>query len=153
MEACGFRSAQQLALEEVDMERKLYRPDGSLYVTIYPEPEEGWIYVDWEGFLQIDMVKEGSEELLAMIRETGLSKVLISNKKISGPWNKANEWYSSSWNPRAEAAGLKYMGVIISDNIFSQLSLQGFEKLSDDKYKVFSHYDAEVVKNWLRTRH
>ncbi|WP_224996073.1 hypothetical protein [Cesiribacter sp. SM1] len=131
------------------MERTLKRPNGSVFVSLTFIPEEEYIFVGWDGYLDLEMVKQGSEELLAMIEETKSQKTLICNKKITGPWNKANSWYAASWNPRAKKAGLKYMAVVVSDNIFAQLSLQGFEKVCNGNYSVFCHNDAEVAREWL----
>lgn len=87
-------------------EKILKRPGGSPFIKLSYKPAEQYIFVDWEGYLDTDLVKQGSEELLNMIVETGAQKTLISNEKVSGSWNKANEWYASSWNPRAKEAGL-----------------------------------------------
>jgi hypothetical protein len=59
-------------------------------------------------FFTVDLVKSGSEELLKIIKETTCHKVLVDNRKVSG---------------------LTDMAVIMSDNIFTQLSLQGFAKV------------------------
>lgn len=50
---------------------------------------------------------------------------------------------------RAKEAGLKYMAVVLSDNIITQLSLQSFEKVNKGSYTVLSHYDREAAKEWL----
>jgi hypothetical protein len=133
----------------IKMERILKRPNGSTFVKIIYVPEEEYIFVDWDGYLDVEMVKQGSEELLAMTEETKAQKALICNKKITGPWNKANSWYASSWNPRAKKAGLKYMSVIVSDNIFAHLSLQSFEKICNGSYYVYTHNDANTAREWL----
>ncbi|MDW7695042.1 hypothetical protein R9C00_29375 [Flammeovirgaceae bacterium SG7u.111] len=75
-----------------------------------------------EGFITVDLVKAGSEELLKSFKQIGgCSKILVENSKTTDSWHKANDW-----NPRAVAAGLKTMGVILSADFFTQLSLQGF---------------------------
>ena len=131
------------------MEKVLKRPGGSPFVKITYVAAEQYIFVDWDGYLEVEMVKQGSEELLKMIKETKVQKTLISNQKVTGPWIKANEWYAKDWNPRAKEAGLKYMSVIVSDNVFTQLSLQGFEKINNGSYVVNSHYDAKAAREWL----
>lgn len=134
------------------MEKVLKRPNGTSFVKIKYVQAEQWIFVDWDGYLDVDLVKQGSEELLKMIKETKVKKTLISNEKVTGPWNKANDWYATDWNPRAKEAGLKFMSVVVSDNIFSQLSLQGFEKVNNGSYMVHSHYDQKVAQEWLKNQ-
>src|SRR6187399_1576518 len=118
------------------MKKECKRPDGSAYATITYEKENNLIYLDWNGFLSVELVKEGSEELLKIIQQTMCSKVLVDNRKVSGPWQSANGWYETDWNPRAAKAGLTDMGVIMSENIFTQLSLQGFAKVTKGVYTV-----------------
>lgn len=131
------------------MEKVLKRPNGSPFVKITYFPSGHYIFVDWDGYLDVELVMQGSEALLEMIQQSGVEKVLISNEKVTGPWSKANEWYANNWNPRAKACGLKYMSVIVSDNIFAQLSLQGFERVNNGNYIVYTHYDVKVAKAWL----
>lgn len=125
------------------------RDNGKPFVTLKYMHADQYIFVDWNGYLDVDLVKQGSEALLKMIVETKARKTLISNQKVSGPWSKANEWYESSWNPRARRAGLAYMSVIVSDNILTQISLIGFERVVNGSYTVYTHYDTEAAKEWL----
>jgi hypothetical protein len=136
------------------MKIQLKRKSGteSVYVSITHEKENNWIFVDWNGFLKVDMVKEGSEELLKVIESTGCPNVLVDNSNVTGPWQQANSWYQNDWNPRAIQAGLRNMAVVVSDNVFAQLSLQGFLKISDGIYSVQSFNTMERAKEWLASR-
>jgi hypothetical protein len=133
------------------MKKELKRPNGNdVYATITFEKENNLIYLDWNGFLTVELVKSGSEELLKIIKETLCPKVLVDNRKVSGPWQAANEWYQTDWNPRAAKAGLSDMAVIMSENIFTQLSLQGFAKVSKGVFTV-NVFNAEApARKWLK---
>ncbi|MBT1704049.1 hypothetical protein [Chryseosolibacter indicus] len=133
------------------MKKELNRPNSKdLYAKITYEKENNLIYLDWNGYLSVDLVKSGSEELLAVIKETQCQNVLVDNRKVSGPWQAANEWYQTDWNPRAAKAGLANMAVIMSDNIFTQLSLQGFAKVSKGVFTV-NVFNADVpARKWLK---
>lgn len=133
------------------MKKELKRPNSKeIYVTLTFEKEGGIVYVDWNGYLNVDLVKSGSEELLQMIKETKASKVLVDNRKVSGPWQSANEWYQTDWNPRAAKEGLTDMAVIMSDNIFTQLSLQGFTKVTQGVYAVCVFNSEPQARKWLK---
>ena len=132
-----------------DKNEGLKRSNGNPFVSLKYVHADEYIFVDWNGYLDIDLVKQGSEALLKMILETQARKTLISNEKVSGPWSKANEWYANSWNPRARSAGLAYMSVIMSDSIPTQISLIGFERVVNGSYTVYSHYDKEAAREWL----
>ena len=134
------------------MKKELKRPGpgGTAYATLTYEKEHNWIYLDWNGFLTVDLVKEGSEELLKLIKELKVSKVLVDNRKVSGPWQAANEWYEKDWNPRAVKEGLRNMAVIMSDNLFTQLSLQNFEKITSGVYTVHIFNADAPARTWLK---
>jgi|SRR5690606_33511499 len=134
------------------MKKELKRPGvgGEVYATLTYEKDNNWIYLDWNGFLTVDLVKEGSEELLKLIKEFKVSKVLVDNRKVSGPWQAANEWYANDWNPRAIKEGLRFMAVVMSDNLFTQLSLQNFEKITTGVYTVHSFNADAPARNWLK---
>lgn len=133
------------------MKKELKRPTGKeIYVTLTFEKESNLIYVDWDGFLTVDLVKSGSEELLKLIIETKANKVLVDNRKVSGPWQAANEWYQMDWNPRAAKHGLTDMAVIMSDNVFTQLSLQGFTKVTQGVYAVCVFNSESKARTWLK---
>src|SRR5688572_17620738 len=126
------------------MKKELKKPNSKeLYATITYERQNNLIYLDWNGYLSVELVKSGSEELLGMIKETICPNVLVDNRKVSGPWQSANEWYERDWNPRAAKVGLTHMAVIMSDNIFTQLSLQGFTKVTKGVYTV-SIFNADL---------
>lgn len=134
------------------MKKELKRPGvgGDVYATLTYDKENQWIYLDWNGFLTVELVKAGSEELLKMITDLKVAKVLVDNRKVSGPWQAANEWYEKDWNPRAVGNGLRYMAVIMSDNLFTQLSLQNFEKITSGVYTVHIFNSDPNAKAWLK---
>lgn len=132
------------------MKKELKRPNGKeVYATLTYEKENNLIYLDWNGYLNVDLVKAGSEELLQMIKQTNANRVLVDNRKVSGPWQAANEWYQTDWNPRAAKEGLTDMAVIMSDNIFTQLSLQGFTKVTQGVYQVGVFNAEPQARKWL----
>lgn len=137
-----FKTANQIVLK---------KDSGTPFITINYEEENGWVHLEWKGFLPVDLVKEGSEECLNSIKRIGnVNKVLSDIKNVTGPWSKANEWFDQDWNPRATAAGLKHMAVIVSPNIFSQLSLQGFVEVSNG-FTVRSFQTEEKAREWLKS--
>ncbi|MBT29604.1 MAG: hypothetical protein CMO01_08065 [Thalassobius sp.] len=127
----------------------LKNPKGITFATI--TIEKSFIFIDWNGFLSVDLVKEGSEELLKIFKNAeNIHKILVNNQHVSGPWNKANDWYATDWNPRAIDAGLQYMAVIQSENIFAELSLKGFQKITSGfQTQIFP--DEKQARNWLQS--
>ncbi|MBT29606.1 MAG: hypothetical protein CMO01_08075 [Thalassobius sp.] len=136
---------------EISHQIILKRTTGGHFATITVEEENNLIFIDWNGFLSVELVKEGSEELLKIFKSyQHIHKILVNNKNVSGPWSKANDWYANDWNPRAITAGLKYMAIIESENIFTQLSLKGFQKVSGG-YEAQRFLREEQARNWLQS--
>jgi hypothetical protein len=59
------------------------------------------------------------------------------------------KWSESDWNLRAVEAGLTDMAVIMSDNLFTQLSLQGFARAVKGKYTVEVFNSESEARKWL----
>jgi len=132
------------------MKKELKRPSGKeVYATLTLEKENGLIFLDWNGFLNLELVKAGSEELLIWIKQHKVTKVLVDNSKVSGPWQSANGWYETDWNPRAAKEGLAFMAVIMSENVFAQLSVQGFAKVTQGVYTVNIFNGQPQARTWL----
>jgi hypothetical protein len=134
------------------MVKELKRPNGLIYATLTYEKENKLLFLHWKGFLQVEQLKQGSEELLKMMQETKCVNVLVSNRDVSGPWNDAGymKWAQNDWNPRAIKAGLKYMAILVSDNVFAQMSLQGFEKITVGAYTTRSFNSEVSARDWLK---
>lgn len=131
---------------------QLKRPDGSVYITISEDRINGWVFLDWEGRLELEQVKEGSEAGLVLLKEGGYHKMLVNNQKITSPWHQANPWFLQDWNPRIYAAGLQYMAVIVSPNIFSEVSLKNFEEETAPAYCLSCFQQAQMAKDWLKSK-
>ena len=58
---------------------ELKRPSGKVYATITFEEKNDLIFLDWDGFLPVELVKSGSEELLSIITKTKCTNVLVNN--------------------------------------------------------------------------
>jgi hypothetical protein len=132
------------------MKKELKRPAGKeVYATLTLEKQNDLIFLDWNGYLNLELVKSGSEELLLWIKQHKVTKVLVDNSKVSGTWQSANSWYEADWNPRAAKEGLAFMSIIMSDNVFTQLSAQGFAKVTKGVYTVNVFNGEPQARKWL----
>lgn len=132
----------------IKKEFKRYERKGT-YLTIVFEEENNIVSATWNGFLTIEQVKAGYENLLLMMKEVGAHKILVNHSNVSGPWQAANEWFQTSWNHRAVDGGLTKMAVVMSNNIFTQLSLQGFLRTVEGVYDTALFNDESAARKWL----
>jgi hypothetical protein len=62
---------------------------------------------------------------------------------------KAQAWLISEFNPRATAAGLREVSVVVSDNVFGQLGTQQYAQQTAaqrDKYELHAIYYQSVAE-------
>lgn len=91
----------------------------------------------------------GSEEVLKFIKEVKCKKLLVDNTNIFGPWQSVNAWYQSNWNPRAAAEGLTHIAFVMSKDLFSQISVQGYSKISRAVFDVAVFDSEKEARDWL----
>ena len=125
---------------------------GKVYCKVSADDTNKMVVVDWIGFLKLENLQEGSEGIIAAIKETGYNRTFIVNRQIQGPWDVANDWYATDWNPRAYAAGIEAMAVILSPNIFAQVSVNNFSKAVENKnmFDFGTFKDDEEAIEWLK---
>ncbi len=94
----------------------------SEHIDLFLEVEERWLYVDWKGYQSVDMVKAGCEQMLRLLAEHRLSKVLNDNTHVTGIWVGAAAWVASNWFPRMRQAGLRHFAWVLSPAQLSRIS-------------------------------
>ncbi|OJJ18460.1 hypothetical protein BKI52_22865 [marine bacterium AO1-C] len=73
-------------MTEITEKVVLKKDTDKVFATITYNKEKEWLFINWEGFLTVDMVKEGSEELLNLFKTIGsISKILVNNQQVKGP--------------------------------------------------------------------
>ena len=133
--------------------KTLKSTSGQPFLELSISKEKKIVHLNWIGFLKMENVIKGSEECLNLVKETHYTQILIDNRNIKGPWDMANEWYEKDFNKRLSQNGVKALAVIVSQDIFSRISLENFRK------SVHKHafYHMEIFENeenaikWLLT--
>jgi len=122
----------------------------SLYVEknleISFDPVHQFLYCNWIGFQNKELITEGGAVMLRLLKEKNCSKVLNDNRNVTGPWQEAAEWTSTVWFPSMLQAGLKNFAWIFSPNIFAELSaIKAMPAF--DVVKTFNDYDQ--ARDWI----
>ena len=135
------------------MIKELKRSDrNGIYLTIAFEEKYKLVSGVWHGFLTIEQVKLGYENLLLTMKEVESHKILVNHSDVVGPWQAANKWFETSWNNQAVEKGLTTMAVITSNDLFTQLSLQGFIRTVKGVYETMLFNDESNARKWLIER-
>ncbi|MFP2906571.1 hypothetical protein ACLESD_16205 [Pyxidicoccus sp. 3LFB2] len=94
----------------------------SEHLDIFHDAAEGWLYANWKGYQSVDMVKAGCEEMLRLLTQLQLVKVLNDNTAVTGIWVGAAAWVAANWFPRMRQAGLRHFAWVQSPTRLSYVS-------------------------------
>lgn len=108
------------------------------------------VYANWIGYLNAEQVKEGCEDILKILKEKKVKKILNDNRLVNGTWTQAIDWISTDWFPRALDAGLNAIAYIYSSDVFGKFSVNKLlEKNSLYTSNTFKDFDKAY--EWLKT--
>lgn len=122
---------------------------GRVYITIETDADNRWIFVDWQGYLTADNIKEGARAYTAALARSGFSCVLNDTRSVRGPWDHSMDWVINEWAPNAAQAGLRHFAMISTPETLADGSAANFyAQLTAFRGEVFDNLvDA---KRWLR---
>jgi hypothetical protein len=122
-----------------------------VYYTAEYNKEENWIYTNWIGWVAVDDIMVGASKSLELIKENKCGNILTDNRQVTGPWNKANDWITTEWLPRALNYGMKNFAIITSPNLFSELSAKELEtKLDSIGFTMCRFKEFDDAARWIK---
>lgn len=119
--------------------------------TEYQE-ENNWIYCDWEGYANVDAIKNWGLEFADLIKKTKCAYLLNDASKSTGPWTQAMDWIESVLIPKVIEAGLKYYAHVVSTNTFSEMSAKELNMNIGGQLEMATFKTAEEAKEWLKSK-
>ena len=124
---------------------------GRIYITIETNTENRWIFVDWQGYLTADNIKEGARAYTAALARSGFSCVLNDTRSVRGPWDHSMDWVINEWAPNAAQAGLRHFARISTPETLADGSAANFyAQLTAFRGEVFDN--MADARQWLRTQ-
>lgn len=80
---------------------------------------------------------------------------LADTRQMSALTSDDQRWLNTSWNPRAYAAGIQYVCIVQSENVFGQIAATNYSTntLATKEYQIqpVTQPDVDRAKEWLRT--
>ena len=113
---------------------------GRTYLTIETDEANRWIFVNWQGYLTADSIKEGAKAYTAALAASGFACVLNDTRDVRGPWDHSMDWVINEWAPNAAAAGLQYFALISTPETLADGSAANF-------YAQLTAFHADVFNN------
>jgi hypothetical protein len=119
--------------------------------TEYQE-ENKYIYCDWEGYANVDAIKEWGLEFAELVKKTKCPNLLNDDSKSTGPWTQAMDWIESVLIPKVIQSGLKHYAHVVSSNTFSEMSAKELNMNIGGQLEMATFKTVEEAKDWLKSK-
>lgn len=107
----------------------------------------------WKGHFSSDYFKEGVERTNQLFaNKRPVSRFLVDAQNASLIKKEDTDWAAKTAIPTAIRHGLKYYGFVVPTNVFTQLSLNNFQKELNQpslEIKLFDNIDA--ARAWMKS--
>lgn len=120
------------------------------YLQVIYEGDVPCVHMSWKTFSTSEEMRAGLEKGLELVREKNASKWLADVRQMGIISEEDQKWSNEDWFPRALAAGIKYMAVIVSEDIFNKMSVEEIMN-NVPGTDLTSHYfnSIEDAREWL----
>lgn len=108
------------------MRQELTSALGRVYLTIEIDPENRWLFVDWQGYLTAENIRMSAQAYTDALAQAGYSCVLNDTRSVRGPWDHSTDWVINVWAPRAAQAGLRSFAMITTPETLADGSAATF---------------------------
>ncbi|MEP2772816.1 MAG: hypothetical protein ABJH05_11750 [Fulvivirga sp.] len=81
------------------------------------------IYAEWKGFLKLDQVKKGCLMMTKEIKNNNTKMHLSDHRELRVLSKEVQDYLTQEWFPQVEAAGLKKVAALVSDDVFAKATV------------------------------
>ncbi len=124
---------------------------GGIAFRMYYRAAKNYLFVEWSGYtVRKDIVAGGLAEIEwaeANAKRLGCTALINDNRQLRGSWETAVEWVRNEWSPRMRAAGFRRSAIVMSPDLFTQVSAETMaarSQVDTVEFRVFASLaDAE----------
>ena len=121
------------------------------FIVIELDHQDGWMYVNWRGYVSHYDVMAGCEKILELVKEYHIVQILNDNTHVEGIWSAAAKWVGEEWFPALQEAGLKQFAWVYSPSVLSRLSTDKSIRNTSTPSFIRTFDDIDLAKDWLRS--
>ena len=123
-------------------------------LDVHYDQDNAWLYLDWKGSQEFGMVQAACRQVLALIQQTGVRKVLNDSTHITQTTRELASWVANEYLPQVSHAGVVYVAWVYSQVLYSRSNINLVAHLSDpeDPQIVFFD-DVASAYTWLSSVH
>ena len=101
------------------------------YGAILSAPEVPCIIIQWHGFANRQQFRSLMDRALAAYQNESAQHPtplgwIADCRQLSALTPDDQAWCDSDWNPRAYAAGIRFIGIVIPESIFGKIAVQQY---------------------------
>jgi hypothetical protein len=121
-------------------------------LDLYQDTENDWLYLDWQGDLELASVQDDCRNVLTWVRETGVQKALNDNSRLTKISWELVKWVSEEYLPAAGQLGVQYVAWVHSAVLDCRPDIDLLVPVADNRPPQVALFDdLATAYAWLRS--
>lgn len=118
-------------------------------LDVHYDPENAWLYLDWKGPQELELVQAACQDLTTFIKQTGAHKALNDNTHITQTSWELVKWVAYDYLPEVGRLGLEHVAWVQSPlpSCYSRLDLM--DDFVGNMPQVAIFQDMAAAYEWL----
>lgn len=110
------------------------------------------IHMEWKRYAEGEEFRSGFNVGLELLKQTRVSRWL-GDCRLLGPMTQADQqWINQDWHPRAAAAGMRWVALVLPKAAVARLGLTYIIKRVEQSELAINNFtDIESARAWLRS--
>jgi len=126
--------------------------DQKPYLDIHHIEDGNIVLMEWKDAPDSDQLKEGLNNGLVCLKAQKAYKWIGDVRKMGAIYEEDQTWSNTVWFPSALQAGIRYMAVLVSKDVFNLLTVEEImNKVESLNFESRYFDDVESAKEWLKT--
>jgi len=120
------------------------------YARIEYDEASGAVVGELLEFVEGEDFREYMDEIITVVEEKQATKVIGDTSQFEAALTQEDQgWSVQDWAPRAEAAGVDYMALVMPSDVVAKMSVDSIVEMADDSLERELFSDIEEAKSWL----
>ena len=122
------------------------------FLTIRWDSITQCVVMEWKKFVLGEDFRKGLDKGLELVKEKQSKRWLADLRSIGVVAQEDQDWSNTNWFPRALAAGLTHMAIVVPENVIAKWSVDRIMNKVENTNLTVHYFDGvEKAKQWLRS--
>ncbi|WP_426058602.1 hypothetical protein [Hymenobacter sp. B1770] len=118
-------------------------------LDVHYDAAHAWLYLDWKGPQQLQLVQAACARVTELIVQTGAHKALNDNTHVTASNWELAKWIAYEYLPVAAQAGIRYVAWVHSPLLGARTNIDLMTAFSDRKPQVAIFDEVVAAYEWL----